>query len=153
MGNKRLQDECFRLLMVFFMVFSMTTYNIAMVTGLTYHTFLETVQTMWPALIAAFLLQKFVAGPVAMKLLPNIVDMQSSKPLFISVCMGGLTVLTMAPMMSLFGTLLRTGLGNETFLLWLQAVTRNFVFALCVQIFYVGPLVRLIHGKIFGKNH
>ncbi|WP_411682512.1 hypothetical protein [Clostridium thailandense] len=36
-------------------------------------------------------------------------------------------------------------------LLWLPKLALNFPFALCIQIFYIGPLVRFIFRTIF-KN-
>ena len=35
---------------------------------------------------------------------------------------------------------------------WLTKLVQNFPFALCAQVFYVGPLVRLIFRTIFKKQ-
>jgi hypothetical protein len=130
----------------------MATYNIAVTKGFTYDTFLEALKGMWIKGVVAFFLQEFISVPIAMKILPHIVDTQNSKPLLIAVCRGGLLVFTMSPMMTLFATILNNGIGKNTLLLWLEQLTRNFAFSLFVQVFYVGPLVRVIHGKIFTKK-
>ncbi len=65
--------------------------------------------------------------------------------------MAGFTVSMMAPMMTLFVTILHNGFVKNVPLLWLPKLALNFPFALCIQIFYIGPLVRFIFRTIF-KN-
>lgn len=55
----------------------------------------------------------------------------------------------MAPLMSLAATILHNGLTIEVPILWLTALIKNFPMALFLQIFYVGPLVRLVFRTIF----
>lgn len=55
----------------------------------------------------------------------------------------------MAPLMSLAATILHNGLTIEVPLLWMNAIIKNFPMALFLQIFYVGPLVRLVFRTTF----
>ena len=42
--------------------------------------------------------------------------------------------------------------GSELIAVWLQTAAVNFPMALCWQIFFAGPLVRLIFRTIFRKQ-
>jgi hypothetical protein len=58
----------------------------------------------------------------------------------------------MCPVMSFFGSVLFNFNGIENIIAkWLQIWVINFPMALFLQIFYVGPLVRLIFKKIFKQ--
>ena len=58
----------------------------------------------------------------------------------------------MAPMMTLYVSIYHMGLCPELLGHWLMKLVQNFPFALCAQMFYVGPLVRLIFRTIFKKQ-
>jgi len=58
----------------------------------------------------------------------------------------------MAPMMTLYVSIYHMGLCPELLGHWLTKLVQNFPFALCAQVFYVGPLVRLIFRTIFKKQ-
>lgn len=58
----------------------------------------------------------------------------------------------MAPMMTLYVSICHMGLCPELPGHWLTKLVQNFPFALCAQVFYVGPLVRLIFRTIFKKQ-
>ena len=58
----------------------------------------------------------------------------------------------MAPMMTLYVSVYHMGLCPELLGHWLMKLVQNFPFALCAQVFYVGPLVRLIFRTIFKKQ-
>jgi hypothetical protein len=148
----KFQNLVFTAIMVFCMVFCMAAYNSALQNGLSYTTFPLVLRTMWPEAAAAFVLQRFAAGPAVKRLLPRIVDAASAKPLLVSVYTAGLTVFLMAPMMTLFVTLLKNGFVKEVPLAWLRNLAANFLFALCIQVFYVGPFVRLVFRLLFKKR-
>ena len=65
---------------------------------------------------------------------------------------AGFTVSMMAPMMTLYVSVYHMGLCPELLGHWLMKLVQNFPFALCAQVFYVGPLVRLIFRTIFKKQ-
>lgn len=66
--------------------------------------------------------------------------------------MAGLTVSFMAPMMTLFVTVHHHGLHPDLPLFWLPKLVLNFPFALCLQVFFIGPLVHRIFRVLFKKQ-
>jgi len=130
------------------MVFVMATYNSAMQYGFSYMTFVKVLKTMWLELAVAFLLQTFIAAPVAARLLPKIVDPQSKRRIMVSVAMAGCNVLIMAPLMTFYVCLVKNGITLDLPLKWLPRLIINFPFALFVNVFYVGPFVRFVHRTI-----
>ena len=152
MPKTKTQELVFSILMVVIMVYFMTVYNLAIMKGLSYLIFLQAFLGMWVEVIAAFLAQKFIAGPISKKLAFQIFKPGVDKPVFITVAISCFTVSIMAPIMTLFVTLLHNGFVIDLPLLWLPKLIQNFLYALCIQLFYVGPLVRLIFRTIFRKQ-
>ncbi len=146
------QRLVFTLIMVVVMVYFMTVYNAALEGGLSYSTFLSAFRTMWPEVVAAFLAQQFIAAPLARKLVGQIVDTQSEKRVFVQIAMAGCMVFIMAPCMTLFVNILHHGFSPDMPLFWLKKLVINFPFALCIQVFYVGPLVRLIYHTLYRRS-
>ena len=71
---------------------------------------------------------------------------------FPSMVISAITVCFMCPIMSFIATVLFQGVNADLIANWLQIAVRNFPMALCWQIFYAGPLVRWIFGKIFRQS-
>ena len=71
---------------------------------------------------------------------------------FPSMVISAITVCFMCPIMSFIATVLFQGVNRDLIANWLQISVRNFPMALCWQIFYAGPLVRWIFGKIFRQG-
>ena len=71
---------------------------------------------------------------------------------FPSMVISAITVCFMCPIMSFIATVLFQGVNRDLIANWLQISVRNFPMALCWQIFYAGPLVRWIFGKIFRQS-
>ncbi|MDR1179282.1 MAG: DUF2798 domain-containing protein [Spirochaetales bacterium] len=145
------QDLVFTVIMVLIMVYCMTLYNTVLQNGFSYSTFPASLQIMWPEALVAFILQRYVAKRIVKKLLPRLINVEDSKPLFISVSTAGLTVFLMAPMMTLSVTIMHNGITPQILIIWLKSLVLNFVFALCIQIFYVGPFVRFLFNLLFNK--
>lgn len=149
MPKTKFEEIIFTLIMVFPMVYIMTVYNIAIATGgLQYETFVQAILAMWPIYLIAFIAEKLIVGKLAKKLAFRIVS-PTDKPIFIILAISSFTVCIMAPLMSLAATILHNGLTIEVPILWLTALIKNFPMALFLQIFYVGPLVRLVYRTIF----
>ena len=55
------------------------------------------------------------------------------------------------PAITLFATLVHNGISSQWFCQWIQLAVICFPMALCLQVFFVEPLVRLIFRTIF-KN-
>lgn len=149
MPKTKFQNVIFTLLMAFAMVYVMICYNIAINRGgmmnevfmLAFHE----VIIMWPV---AFVLEMFVVERLAKMLAFRLVS-PDDKPIFILLAISSMIVCLMCPMMSLVATILFQNPGKEIIALWFQTTVLNFPMALCWQIFFAGPLVRLIFRTIF----
>ena len=138
--------------MVFCMVFCMTCYTIALkMGGLTSQVFLLAIKEMWLEYVIVFCLIFFVITKAAQKLAFRIVTPGADKPIFIILAIQIFTVCLIVPTITLVATFLHNGT-NGWFTNWIQLAVLCFPVALCLQIFFVGPLVRLIFRTIFQKQ-
>lgn len=139
--------------MAFVMVYAMVCYNIAWnVGGMQNRVFvmaLEEIVIMWPV---AFFLEFFVVEHLSQKLAFRLVTPGRDKPIFILLAISSMIVCLMCPIMSLIATILFQNPGSELVAVWLQTAAVNFPMALCWQIFFAGPLVRLIFRTTFRKQ-
>jgi hypothetical protein len=152
MPKTKFQDLVFTLIMVVIMVYSMTCYNMVLEFGLSYETFLNALLGMWPEAIGAFIAQRYLAGPIVQKKVQGWFKPGHDKPIFTIVAMVGCTVCLMCPIMTLYVTILHHGLTSDLIILWLPKLVQNFPFALCIQLFYVGPFVRFVFKTIFKQQ-
>lgn len=152
MPKTKFQDLIFSIIMVVIMVYCMTVYNLALEFGFHYSTFKAAFLGMWLEAAAAFAAQKFIAGPIAKKLTFRFFKPGADSPFLITLAMTGFTVCQMAPLMTLFVSLIHNGFVSNLLLIWLPKLVQNFPFALFIQIFYVGPFVRLIFRTLFKRQ-
>ena len=152
MPRNKLQDLTFTLLMVLLMVYTMTFFNTALETGLTYQTFGLAFAHMWTEVAAAFVAQRYIARPLVHRLMNHLFPDGEGSPRVHLIAMAGCTVMLMAPMMTLFVTFLHHGITADAPLLWLPKLLVNFPFALFMQVFYIGPLVRVLFRALFGRS-
>ena len=68
------------------------------------------------------------------------------------MAISSVTVWLMCPTMSLIATLLFKSAGKEVIAVWLQTTVMNFPMAFFWQIFFAGPMVRAIFGKLFREK-
>ena len=148
MPESKLENFVFTVMMAFVMVYAMICYNIAINRGgMTNEVFMlafHEVIIMWPV---AFVLEMFVVERLAKMLAFRLVS-PDDKPIFILLAISSMIVCLMCPMMSLVATILFQNPGKEIIALWFQTTVLNFPMALCWQIFFAGPLVRLIFRTV-----
>lgn len=152
MPRTKFQDLIFTIIMVLSMVYCMTLYNLALDKGFSGGSFFAALKAMWPEAAAAFIIQRYLVGPRVRKLVTGSFQPGTDKPIFILMTTAGLTVAFMAPIVTLFATLLHNGFTSQFPVLWLSRLAINFPFALCVQLFYVGPFVRFVFRTVFKKH-
>lgn len=147
MPKNKFQDAVFTVIMSFFMVYAMIIYNVALntggVTGQTFLMALHELPIMWPA---AFVLEFFIVGKLARALAFTVVTPQD-RPQIITYAISICICCIMCPVMSLIATLLFKE--PKTFGTWVQTFAMNLPMAILWQMFYCGPLVRLIFRTIF----
>jgi hypothetical protein len=152
MPKTKLQKLIFTAMMVIAMVYWMTFYNLALDEGLRYETFWLALKEMWVEALAAFAAVHFLVNPLVRKRVNRLLPPGTDKPLLVNVAMAGCTVSMMAPLMTLLVNIYRNGIGPDIVLLWLPKLVLNFPFALCIQIFFVGPFIRWAYAAIFERN-
>lgn len=149
MPQTKFQDLTFTVIMVLIFVYVMTFYNAGLEGEITLSTFGYALTHMWPEVIGAFIAQRYIASPVVKRLVARVFTPGEDKPVFIILATAGFTVSLMAPMMTLYVSVFHMGLTPGLLDHWLSKLALNFPFALCAQVFYVGPLVRLIFRTLF----
>ena len=96
----------------------------------------------------AFVLEFFIVGKVA-KILAFTVVRPTDRPQVITYAISICICCIMCPTMSLIATLL---FKQPSFGTWVETFGMNFPMAICWQMFYCGPLVRLIFRMIFRSK-
>ncbi|MGN1328836.1 MAG: DUF2798 domain-containing protein [Eubacterium sp.] len=153
MPKTKFQSFIFTLIMVFCMVFCMTTYTIALKSGgLSYRVFGLAIKEMWVEYIIVFMFIFFIISKLAQKLAFRIINPKTDKPIFLILAIQCFTVCLIVPTITLFATFLHNGFTSDWFVQWLQSAFLCFPVALCLQIFFVGPFVRFVFKTIFRKQ-
>lgn len=137
--------------MVVVMVYAMICYNIALDFGELNNTvFVAAFSELWYMGLIAFAFELLIVGPLAKKLAFRIVNPAQQPPIMVTLAISAITVCLMCPIMSLMATLIiKQPSAANFFAVWVQTTAFNFPMALCWQIFFAGPLVRLIFRAIF----
>lgn len=153
MPKTKFQSFIFTLMMVFCMVFCMTAYTIALkMGGLSYTVFALALKEMWLEYVIVFCLIFFVISKMAQKLAFRIVTPETDKPIFVILAIQSFTVCLIVPTITLIATFIHNGLTADWFIQWIQQAALCFPAALCLQVFFIGPLVRLLFRTIFSKQ-
>ena len=155
MPKTKVQSVVFTALMVFCMVFCMTAYSIAhKMGGLSYLVFGLAIKEMWIEYVVVYVLIFFVITKAARKLALRVVRPGTDNPFFMVLAIQCFTVCLIVPSITLFATFLHEGFTGAWLTQWLELAFRCFPVALCLQVFFVGPFVRLIFRTLFptGKQ-
>ena len=149
MPRNKFEDVIFTAIMATIMVYGMVVYNVALntggVTGTTFVMALHELPIMVPI---AFILEFFIVGKLA-KMLAFTVVRPTDRPQVITYVISICICCIMCPTMSLIATFL---FKTPSFGTWVQTFGMNFPMAICYQMFYCGPFVRLIFRLIFRRN-
>jgi hypothetical protein len=149
MPKNKFQDVVYTAIMAIIMVYGMIVYNVALNTGgVSGFTFLAALNELWIMAPIAFILEFFIVGKIAKKLAFTVVQ-PTDRPQFITYAISICICCIMCPTMSLIATFL---FKEPSFGTWVQTWAMNFPMAICYQMFYCGPLVRLIFRTIFRNK-
>lgn len=150
MPKNKFQDVVLTAIMATIMVYGMVVYNVALATGgLTAESFLLALYELPIMVPIAFVLEFFAVGKIAKKLAFTVMR-PTDRPQFITYAISICICCIMCPLMSLVATILFKD--TKTFATWVQTWAMNFPMAICYQMFYCGPLVRLIFRAIFREK-
>lgn len=149
MPKSMLQEIVFTVIMVFFMVYAMICYNIALnLGGMRNEVFLLAFHELIIMGPIAFVLDFCLVGFLAKKISFRIIDPKRENPFFLIVCISAVSVIFMCPLMSLAATILFQDAGTEFVAVWVQTTALNFPMALCWQLFFAGPIVRALFSLL-----
>ena len=150
MPKNKFQDVIFTIIMATIMVYGMVVYNVALNTGgVSGETslVLSQIAAMVPI---AFVLEFFSRWENCKDIGICIFMRPNDRPQFITYAISICICCIMCPIMSLAATILFKD--TKTFGTWIQTWGMNFPMAICYQMFYCGPLVRLIFRTIFCRS-
>lgn len=127
----------------------MTLYNTVVATNhFTNQTFVTALKGMWIEFVIIFLLAYFVSGNIAKYFAFRIVK-PDDRPIFIIFAIQIFTVVVQGAFASIIGVFHGFGFTSNFVSDYLITYCRNFVMALPIQLFLVGPLARLIFRNVF----
>ena len=151
MPKTKIEDVIFTAIMATVMVYGMIVYNVALNTGgvVSGFTFLAATHELVFMAPIAFVLEFFVVSKLAAMLAFKVMR-PTDRPQFITYAISICICCIMCPIMSLIATLLFKE--TKTFGTFIQTWAMNFPMALLYQLFYCGPLVRLIFRTIFREK-
>ena len=150
MPKTLLEKIVFTVVMAAIMVYGMIVYNVALNTGgVTNATFVMALHEMPIMVPVAFVLEFFVVEKLATKL-AFLFMRPTDRPQFITYAVSICICCIMCPIMSLIATMLFKD--THTFGTFIQTWGMNFPCAVLWQMFYCGPLVRLIFRLIFREK-
>ena len=149
MPKTKLENVVFTAIMATIMVYGMIVYNVALnMGGVSGETFLAALHELPIMAPIAFVLELFVVGRIAGKLAFTVMR-PDDRPQFITYAISICICCIMCPVMSLIATFL---FKEPSFGMWIKTWAMNFPMAICWQMFYCGPLVRLIFRLLFERK-
>lgn len=152
MPKTRLESIFFTAITAWMMVYVMTLYNTVLATGsFTNSTFLIALKGMWIEYIIIFLLAYFVSGHIAKYFAFRVVQ-PGDRPIFIIFAIQTFTVVSQVAFASIIGVFHGYGFTGNFIPDYLTTYCKNFIMALPLQLFLVGPLARFIFRHIFLKD-
>lgn len=150
MPKNKVEEFVFTVIMATIMVYGMIVYNVALNTGgVTGATFVMALHEMPIMVPIAIILEFFVVGKLAGMLAFKVMR-PDDRPQFITYAISICICCIMCPIMSLIATVLFKD--TKTFGTFIQTWGMNFPMALLYQLFYCGPLVRLIFRTLFRRG-
>ena len=149
MPKTKFQSVVYTIIMATIMVYGMIVYNVALNTGgVNNQTFFLALHEMPIMVPLACVLEFFVVEKLAVRLAFTFMR-PTDRPQFITYAIPLMIVCIMCPVMSLAATLL---FKTPSFGTWIHTWGCNLPMALCWQLLYCGPLVRLIFRTLFRKQ-
>ena len=149
MPETKKEQFVFTLIMAFVMVSFMASYNVILRMGISYQSFLVILQKGIKEYICAAPIAFLFSSIASLALAKNYCPQKQMK--FFPVYISFFTVMLMVPIMTTIVALL-DGFYSLSLIDLLGRMKNNFIFALPIQIFVAGPLVRFIFSYIREPN-
>lgn len=151
MPNTKLESIVFTAITAWMMVYLMTLYNIVLASGTFVNaTFWTALKTMWVEFVLIFLCAYFLSSHVAKYFAFRVVK-PTDRPIAIILAIQTFTVVSQVALASILGVYHRYGFTVQFLPDYLLTYCRNFVMALPVQLFLVGPIARKLFRMLFRR--
>lgn len=153
MPKTKFQSIIFTLMMVFFMVYCMTVYTVALgAGGLSWDVFLTAIREMWIEYTIVFVLIFFLITENSVKFAGRIIDPDKNNPIIHTIAIQSFTVMQIVPLITLCATFLHNGFTGNWLPQWITTAAVCFPAAYCLQVFFIGPLVRFLFRTMFRRQ-
>lgn len=152
MGKNKTEKFIFTLMMCACMVLGMTIYNMILIEGFSSEIFSNLLYDYWPGFIVALILDLFIVGKIAKYIAGKFIkdnDPVIKRILIISFCM----VCGMVLCMSFYGAFINVGFSPILPYAYINAVWKNFIVALPLNLLIVSPFVRSIFLKLYPEKY
>ena len=151
MPKTRLESIVFTAITAWMMVYLMTLYNIVLASDTFVNaTFLTALKTMWVEFILIFLCAYFLSSHVAKHFAFQVVK-PTDRPIAIIFAIQTFTVGSQVALASILGVYHGYGFTAQFVADYLMTYCRNFIMALPLQLFLVGPIARKLFRKLFRR--
>lgn len=149
MPQTKTQNFIFTLMNVILMAYFMIVYSIVLNTNeFTNQTFIYALKEFPLEAILVFILAYFIAGPLAKKNAFKIIDKEKDNKIFMILFIQATTVCIMVILMSIYALFIQNLINENIICNYIVLLIKNFIMALPLQIFIVGPITRNIFRSI-----
>lgn len=151
MPKTKLESFIFTAITAWLMVYIMTLYNTVLASGTFVNaTFLTALKGMWLEFVIIFLCAYFISSHVAKHFAFRVVK-PGDRPIFIILAIQTFTVISQVALASILGVWHGYGFTSQLIPNYLTVYCRNFIMALPVQLFLVGPIARALFRLLFRR--
>lgn len=151
MPKTKLESIVFTAITAWMMVYLMTLYNIILASGTFVNaTFLTALKTMWVEFVLIFLCAYFLSSRVAKHFAFKVVK-PTDRPIAIIFAIQTFTVVSQVTLASILGVCHGYGFTAQFVPDYLITYCRNFIMALPLQLFLVGPIARTLFRTLFRQ--
>lgn len=153
MPQTKFQGIVFSAVMSVLMAYGMELYNVAhKMGGMSNSVFFPAFIEMSYMCIFVFAISNICGNRIGRTIAFRHVSPGKDNPFFITLMVSGCTVAFMCPAMSFVATILFTGISNQFLADWFATICKNFPMAILWQLFFAGPLTRLLFRTIFSQQ-
>lgn len=153
MPKTRFEAIVFIAITAWMMVYVMTLYNTVLATlYFTNSTFLIALKSMWIEFVIIFLYAYFISSKVAKYFAFKVVQ-PTDRGIVIVLMIQVFTVISQVALASILGVYHGYGFDSQFIPHYLITYCRNFMMALPVQLFIVGPMARYLFRVLFSSTN
>lgn len=153
MPKTKFEAIIFTAITAWMMVYVMTLYNTVLATSTFTNTmFLISLKSMWIEFVIIFLCAYFISSKVAKYFAFKVVQ-PTDRTIVIVLMIQVFTVVSQVALASILGVYHGYGFNSQFIPNYLITYCRNFIMALPIQLFIVGPIARYLFKVLFSNTN